>query len=299
MSKPKVDSTTWKRLTGCAIVASVLMMGVALATHLDPEPPPPAQPQTAPLESRELRARRVCEATRSRVMRGGTVSPVDAEGWSVELSLLRVARQPSLFAAVSPTLVRQETGALRLYGAPDSEEEWWTITTLDDQRHEHFWQSTLTFDASAARRYFDAQERLQLFRAAQRLARAVNASHGAIYARCQDSTSLHIGSWFWGRNAVSALASLIAFTTGYSGSPLLDSQLTHDSSQRRRPLPDLLLAIEQRTASLNRKELSLWLADEQAALVGQSPLHIVFPFQDSNRAARAGLRIARQLGMAD
>lgn len=45
---------------------------------------------------RAERAAHVCEATRSRVMRGATVGPSDVEGWVVELWALRSASKPSL-----------------------------------------------------------------------------------------------------------------------------------------------------------------------------------------------------------
>ncbi|HEX7669115.1 MAG TPA: hypothetical protein VF395_06020, partial [Polyangiaceae bacterium] len=82
----------------------------------------PDKPASKPLiadydayeRERAERAAHVCEATRSRVMRGATVGPSDVEGWVIELWALRSASKPSLVTdPVLRTFVSESSGQTR------------------------------------------------------------------------------------------------------------------------------------------------------------------------------------------
>ena len=180
------------------------------------------------MDDRRARALRVCEATRSRVMRGATVGPTDVEGWVVEIVLLRegsssdLTYDPALTAFVNRG-PGETSGKLVWPVAKDvvaADGPFTTVEVADasipDARAPQWRGVQLTFRGRYVVPYFREEHRIQYVRLANTLADRLGAGYGALYARCDDGQSHHMGAWFLGSDPGSAVASLIYFLGTYA-----------------------------------------------------------------------------------
>lgn len=268
--------------------------------------------ESAPVDdevARRERAQRVCEATRSRVMRGTTVGPLDVEGWVVELMLLRSGSEPlATDPGLSEFIAREpNAGAARVSWprAPD-------ISALDgiDTTARLEEEALRPPDADAGRLlrvtfggryvlpYFRKDQRVQYVMLANALSARVKADYGALFARCESSESRHIAVWFLGATPGAALTSLLYFMGTDNDSPqLAPAVMLDDAGVFER---DAVLArIASATKAASKSEVATWVGTQGGMISAPAdgPTRITFPYRDSNRASRASREIARQLGI--
>jgi hypothetical protein len=252
----------------------------------------------------DARSRRVCEATRSRIMRGGTVGPSDVEGWVVELALLRDATEAPL--AESPSALKfvafDERGASLVYADPVGllpGSARGTVSVVE-RRTEQLLDTRLVLGGDYVRTYFEEGSRPALLRFSAALAGSVNARHAALFARCSHLTSHHVGAWFTSNRPGDAAALLVYFMGAFDSAPQLKPELVKDEQGAPLPTDRALQAIALASQSMRKADLKAWLASDGGMVAGddQKSSTITFPFKDSNRASRASRRIARGLGLA-
>ncbi|MCA9642621.1 MAG: hypothetical protein H6718_15615 [Polyangiaceae bacterium] len=252
----------------------------------------------------EQRAASVCQRTRSRVMRGASVGPLDVEGWVVELALQRPSDRPFERGKLlgdfidldqdEPHVVWTQAPALSsLTGIGtrvEVAESSLVASGIEPRR-----SLVLTFMGSYIKPYFDEKARIQYVMFANALAQRAGASHGALYARCTGDSNHHIGAWFLGPTPGEAVGSLIYFMGTYASSPHVSAYALSDAAAPDRA--SLLDSILKSTANSSRSEIGLWLGAQGGMLAGPAdgPTRITFPFKDANRASRASREIARLL----
>ncbi|MGE0324331.1 MAG: hypothetical protein AB7K71_41685 [Polyangiaceae bacterium] len=252
----------------------------------------------------EQRAASVCQRTRSRVMRGATVGPLDVEGWVVELALQRADDQAFDrskllgdfidFAGPEPRVTWTQAPALsRLSGVGthvEVSESSLSAAGIPARR-----SLVLTFKGTYINPYFDEKQRIQYVMFANALAQRSGSTHGALYARCSGDSNHHIGSWFLGPSPGEAVGSLIYFMGTYSTSPHVSTLAIADAAAPDRAT--LFEGIRKAAAASSRADVGLWLGAQGGMLAGPAdgPTRITFPFKDANRASRASREIARLL----
>jgi len=257
-----------------------------------------AQQALQPVQDAD-RSQRVCEATRSRVMRGGTAGPTDYEGWVVELSLVAPQQQePDLSAFFAPL---GEGFGLVWPQAPEvlRKAEPGTISLIE-HRSGDLLERRYVLSGGFAKTYFDEIGRLAWVRLASAAFVDSSARFGALYARCEHQTSHHIGSWFGGANVADSAAALLHFAGVFSETAVYTKRYL-PAKDVGRPELTLLDAFAKRASDLDRTQLAMWLSEDAGTVAGKDGERITmgFPFKDSNRASRASLRIARRLEIAN
>ena len=262
---------------------------------------------------RVARAARVCQATRSRVMRGASIGPSDAEGWVVELWVLRPPDQPEV--TTDPALgelVRAGTGTDRgrvvWKGAPsltaiDSEGSSVAVTdaALPSSGPPVYRGARVTLSGRFAPLYFDETTRRDYHRFARAVADAIGARYAALYARCDGNDAHHIGSWFRGPSPGGAVTSLLFFMGAFGEHPELRAPLLVEPVSGKMDAGYAFQNVSNVAGALKKARVMTMLGPELgmiAGVDGQSSI-ITFPFRDANRASRATLTIARELGIDD
>lgn len=256
-------------------------------------------------EERRERAARVCNATRARVARGGTVGPTDVEGWVVELALVRDAT-PAPWAGVSAFVASgpaEDGGRIVWTGAPELSaltgggtrvfvrERRWSGPTRQ------FEELVLTFHGEYVLPYFRERERIRIIRLAHALAANENATLGALYGRCAEGSAHHMGSWFLGSSPGAATASLLYFMGAHADPPQLPAELLSDQPGEALVPAYALTTLLGLTQRLDKQEVAALLGAHDGMVAG--PPHFTtlgFPFVDSDRAWRASYKIIRALG---
>lgn len=261
------------------------------------------------VQEREDRARRVCEATRTRVTQGGRIGPTDVEGWVVEMTLLRPAGagQADFLGGLIET-GPEGTGRVIWPGAPvlsaatggrtGVEVEDVTIGSGAEARH----GVRLSFRGRYVTPYFRPTERIQFVRLANALAQAGGAAQGALYARCEDSSSNHMGAWFRGRTPAEAVASLLYFGGAHRTPSVVAAR---DLSADGKGIdPEFALNhLADATKPLRRARVGE-LIGKHGGLMAVTPeiTTLRFPLHDVNGASRGASRsaqlISREIGVA-
>lgn len=254
---------------------------------------------------RSERPRQACQLTRERIQRGSVVSPLDAEGWLVELTLWRrTPRDPVATSALLapfvaqghivwpnvPELASEPTGPGRV-----RVEEGAAVGANGDP-----WERLqLVIEGPYVNAYFDQGKRAAFLRFAQALAREFDSTYAGLYARCASGTTHHLGAWFEGPSAAHALASLAYFMGRFAEVPHLRPERLQRGQAPLAP-PALLDELRQGTRSFTRPRAAELLHDLGSVSAGTQPdrVAISFPLNDANRATRASLRVAEQLGWA-
>jgi hypothetical protein len=285
------------------------------AMHPDTDKPKPLIADYDAYErQRAERAAHVCEATRSRVMRGATVGPSDVEGWVVELWALRSASKPSL--AGDPTLatfvsmpVSQTKGRIvwpnaapSLASAQGPATEVAVIESNLPETGEPFLRGVrLVMSGHYVVPYFNEPERLDYLRFARVLTDALGADYAGLYARCARSTSHQLGSWFRGPTSGGSLASLLFFMGVFAEHPDLRlSVLAQAGASNVDPAFALKNLISAATPVKKTRVMELVGADNgMISGTDDRVSTITFPFKDGNRAGRASHVAARELGIGE
>lgn len=259
---------------------------------------------------RERRAERVCDATRSRVMRGAVIGPTDVEGWVVELALLREAQKgaviddPALTTFFAPTgkdgerrLVWPEAGEIAGIAGPDTKVVL-SPAEVAGKAGRPYAGATFVLTGRYVVPYFTDSDRIVYVRLATALRDKLDAKYGALYARCAHGSTHHLGAWFAGPGASGAAASLLYFMGTFAEVPHLKSSLlAADAGAFDRSLA--FGSIVEATKTLDKARVLALLAPNGGMVAGAgSDIHdVTFPFHDSNRAARASREMARGLGI--
>lgn len=276
-------------------------------------PAPSAAPSTRSSDERTARATRVCETTRSRVLRGATLGITDIEGWVVEYSAFRTGEQRKL----------TELPALREFFADPLAQEgtafiWAQEPGLGDPSHtetrvvleaESFAATAQTpaistlrvsFEGTLIDAYFKPEERRRFYHIAHGLTEALGATHSGLYARCKAGKTHHLGSWFFGRSASSATSALLHLLGVHAEPPHLSTALLHPSAEDAVDESSILSRLDQALSPLDRKTLSSLLGKHGGLAMSQPDGSVIltFPFSDGNRASRLSRELSRQLGLS-
>jgi hypothetical protein len=252
---------------------------------------------------RAERADRVCNSTRTRLARGATVNPSDAEGWVVELSLVRSADAGS-WPALEP-LVRAASASepaqivwegLIPATARDSVTR---VVMVDELLPEHVPQyrsRSLTLFGQYVLPYFRERERIKLVRFAHALAEAQRAELGALYARCEASTARHMGSWFLGHSPGAAAASLLYFLGAHADPPQLPAGILSSQAAVAFEPAFALSSLIDKTRGLKKQDVAGLIGAQDGMVAGPTNFTTLgFPFVESDRALRASLSMASRL----
>jgi hypothetical protein len=251
-----------------------------------------------------------CDHTRTRVAQGANIGPADSEGWVVELALLR--RGPAVDLSRVPGLSRfisrrsgERSGtvswapathlaAVRRFDAEVMVEQ---SAPLGDGRISGV---SLVFSGPYVLPYFTEDQRSDYLRLADALAEELEATDGALFARCANGQSHYIGSWFLGASPGGAVASLVYFMASYSDVPLLKPNVLGGLSGP----PEhghAFDAIGSAAARMDRNAAATLVGRELGMVSGgrDHTAHLTFPFRDANRSTRASVGAARALQLAN
>jgi hypothetical protein len=263
--------------------------------------------------ARQAREARVCEATLERVDRGTPIGPADAEGWVVEVMMLRAAEGRDLFddpalAAFVERMPGQSSGRLRWNGAPQLAGTTGVDTgvrlgraDLGDPVQPNLRGLTLTFTGRYVGSYFREQDRLEYLGLAAALSERLKPKYAALYARCTHLTSHHLGSWFLGPGADGAATSLVYFMGTYAPiSHVKSSVLRIADGGTTFDRVFALGEIAKAMAPLDRDRVLDQLGKHGGMIAGrpESAMTISFPFKDGSRAARASHDFAQSSKIA-
>jgi hypothetical protein len=253
---------------------------------------------------RVARAARVCQATRSRIMRGATVGPTDVEGWVVELVLSRDGADPTTDPALGEFFARGEDGgAYRLSwsGTPDiaSQQGIGTDVNIAPEPLDGEKGIKLAFHGRYVHPYFDAARRLEYVKLANALAEKLGARHGALYGHCAGDDSHHLGAWFLGASPADAAATLVYFVGAFADPPQVRKSVLFPDGGTDVRSSGVFTRISESAKDIDRKKLATLIGTHSGALTGEGDGRTVmtFPFADSNRAARASLDAAKTIGV--
>lgn len=253
---------------------------------------------------RLARAERVCEATRSRVMRGGTAGAIDSEGWVVELALITRKRGADAGAerTLDEFLSSLGGGKYRLTWANASANlRAVTGATIElvERTEDELRELRFIVDQGYARSYFEETGRREWVQLSAALFDHLEAEYGALTARCAHQTSHHIGAWFGGRSAAGATSALLYYAGVFSETPVFIPEFLPPPDLGRAPLA-LARALESRANDVDRTQLAMWISEDRATVTGrdEGKIMLAFPYRDSNRASRSSLRVGRRLAIA-
>jgi hypothetical protein len=306
---------SWLRPAALATaVAVVALAGARLyQLHLTSgaaAPPSRAIAREDPDQRERLaRASRVCEATRSRIMRGASIGPTDAEGWVVELWLLRAAERGALLGDPAfAEFVTPETPAARgrvaWQGAPTLtalEGEGTTVTVIaaDVATAPAYVGARVVFSGRLAVPYFDDAPRRDYVRLALAMSDALGIEYAALYARCASGDAHHVGAWFRGPTPGGAVTALLYNMGAFGEHPELRSSLLARAGATGRDLGYAFENVANATKPLKKARVMTMLGPELGMIAGLDGKvsTVTFPFRDANRASRATHAIARELGI--
>ncbi len=267
------------------------------------------QPQPTVVEpTREVRAADSCAKVRARIATGGSVTPLDTDGWIVQISL--IGRGPGLGPdnpKLTPFFDQPSPGTtarhVRWPDAPelakvDNPETFVTLGPEPLASMPSFFGTGLrvTLSGGYVSAYFDESRRLSVQRLAAALYEATDARYGALYARCATGTTNHIGAWFRGPDLRGA-ATLLVGTMGLAADipHLAKVGAGDDAIVQGRALD----AFSAQAGRLDRTRVAV-LVGEHGGMVADRAgrwATLTFPFPDANRASRTSLTLARASGV--
>jgi hypothetical protein len=294
----------WKTIVPLVLIAlTTIVLGVLLIRGAVPSAAPVTEERRKTPE-RSRQAAKVCEATRSRVMRGATAGPADHEGWTVELALVTAAAGDSSAGANSPGEFFSPLANDRLKvswnGTPELNSLQGGHVELETRDEGDLNESVFLLRGDYVRSYFDELGRAQWQRFAAALAKQVQAKYGGLYARCSHQSSHHIGSWYAGEDDGAAAAALIYYDAVFSQARFLNAEFLPDRRRIGRPELAALLRLGERTKGTDRTQLAMWTSKDGGLVTTFAERTMLkFPYRDSNRASRSSARIARRLGIAE
>lgn len=260
---------------------------------------------------RQERAERVCNATRSRIVRGAPIGPSDVEGWVVELSLLSnkdspdPVSDPALGEFVSTTagrgrIVWRDAGVLTNVEGPDTG-AMVTAANLPATGPPSFKGLRIVLTGRYVSAYFDEAARVTLVRFALAFSEALHAEYAALYARCAAGRAHHLGSFFRGATPGGAVASLLYFMGTFGDVPDVRRSLLSPAGGTAEDTVFAFQNIVRAAAPLKKTRVMAMVGAEGGMIAGidNQPSTVSFPPRDPNRASRASHRIAQELGLGE
>ena len=247
-----------------------------------------------------------CDEVRTRVSTGGTVTPLDVDGWVVEMTLLSSSgdlssKIPALdgFLAKSPSgsglavSWHEEPALLAAAGSPETEVQVdkSPLAGVVPETHSGI---RVTLFGQYVHQYFAEAGRLSLVRLSSALYDATGANYGAIYARCAEGQTHHMGAWFRGADWSKVSLALVAAMGLYADLPHL-ANVREEPLAQRRALSQFL----DQAKRFDRSRLTMLLAEDGGMLASRPGqwAAFTFPFPDGNRATRTSLRLTRAVGL--
>lgn len=295
-----------------AVVVLAALGALWAAREFAAAPPPPRALAPAPEVSvppggEPSRAALVCAATRARVVRGATISVADSEGWVVEYMAFRATDAGALhttegLSTFFESPLAPEGSRYVWQGEPDLA----ATPTSEDRvlvRPERISGSApptyegvrVTFVGALVDSYFRPSTRAAYFHLASALSDTLGATHAALYARCADGDTHHLGSWFRGRGPEDAVTSLLYVLGTFADPPHLAEPYLHPIGARDLDRAHAFASIARVSSALDRPLLASLIGREGGMVMGRpgEPVTLTFPFEDGNRAARLSREIAR------
>lgn len=260
---------------------------------------------TAPLDVDAAASDQHCTEVFNRIQRGGSVTPLDIDGWVVELSLVSNADTltPDLpvlndyFERRSNNIERQTKWANSpqldhanpaLAGVLVSKEP--LVTAIPGGRS----GIVIAWRGQYVATYFSQTDRQEYVRLAHSLYVETGAQYGALHARCVHSPSRSLGAWYRGPNVSGALSFLAAHMELFAdNSSIPGSAGARGPEDLRKPLEELWIRLK----AADRRKATYLLATAGGS-VSERPgqfATLEFPFSPGNRAALAAHNIARNV----
>lgn len=279
-----------------------LTSGTSIALSSVVRPTASAADPSADKRERDYRA---CTQTVARIQQGGSVTPLDIDGWVVELSL--ISDRPDLDPASTalgdffehrPNDIER---SLRWSGAP-------ILSQVDPSSagvlvsKEPLAQAApgtgsgikITWRGQYVASYFKEFEREEFTHLADSLYQSTGARYAGLYARCAQGVARYLGSWFRGPDVGGAAWSLIAEIGLFADVPQVPTVKSGDGPEQWAiPLNRLSILAH----SMTRKQAAFILASSAGSVserAGQSAT-FEFPFAQGLRANTASLRLIRAL----
>jgi hypothetical protein len=318
---PSRHASTPRWLPPAALAAAVVVAALAGARAYQLRTADGAAVRRAPASARDdaeqrertARAARVCEATRSRVMRGASIGPTDAEGWVVELFMLRGPERGALSSdpALAEFVVGETpaaTGRVTWQGAPTLGGLEGVDTTvavvaadLGTPGAPAHAGARVVFSGRLVAPYFDDAPRRDYVRLARAMTDTLATDYAALYARCAGGDAHHIGAWFRGPTPGGATTALLYFMGAFGEHPELRASLLAPPGATGRDLGYAFQNVAGAASPLKKTRVMIMLGPELGMIAGLdgSVSTISFPFRDANRASRAARAVARELGIED
>jgi len=313
------DQSTLPLIVWAAGIAVLLLAGIAAFRVFGPRalawlnPPVAPSSANAPLAETAdsaLRGQKVCDAAASRALRGATLGIADAEGWQVDIALLRPAHEISLID--DPALARFVQGPselrrlvwpgaralLAVQGAGASLEL--EDLALPPTLKPRFRGLTVTFSGRFVTPYFNEATRSEYMQLAHAMSEEFKAEFAGLFAHCVGSKEKHAGSWFQAPNPALAATALIYFMGVDAAIPHLRQDLLRPSGG----MLDYAVAlsnVEGATHSLAYEKVRSLIGTYGGSISGPptGPTALIFDFKDSSRAARASRESAMAVGLSD
>ena len=246
-----------------------------------------------------------CLRTVTRIQQGGTVTPLDIDGWVVELSL--VSAENDLLPTAAPLndyFQLRSDGIERTHHAADTP----MLNQTDAQQAAVLISKEplatvnpnaasgilITWRGQYVTPYFHESDRTEYLKVANSLFDALHASHGALYARCIQGGARYLGSWFRGPNVGAALWMLVTEMGVISGAvrvPGLGASFGLENCEA--PLKYLAKTVGPITRSK-----AAYLLSTSGGFVSERVgkfATVEFPFSPANRASLASWAIARKV----
>jgi hypothetical protein len=263
-----------------------------------------------PDRERAALAGSACDQARRRASQGASLGPADSEGWVVELTLLRrgapvdltLAPGLSKFIQLKPgskigTLAWPPATNLSAVQRFDAEVLLSSTAPLGEGRLSGL---DLVFSGPYVVPYFTEAQRGDYLKLADALADELQATDGALFARCANGDSHYLGSWFHGSTPGRAVTSLVYFMASYNDVPTLKPNVLGVLSgpPQRGHAFDVINAA---AAELDRSAAATLIGRQLGMVSGGrgNATRLTFPFRDANRAERASVDAARSLQLAN
>lgn len=274
----------------------------ALGTSPVARPTAPAADLTADKRARDYLS---CTQTVARIQQGGSVTPLDIDGWVVELSLISdktdldpAAASLSEFFETRPNDIERSQhwiGSPLLTGV-DPAQAGILISKepLADAAPVTGSGIKITWRGQYVSKYFTESERQEYVHLADALYRATSARYGALYARCAQGIARYLGAWFRGPDVGGAAWSLIAEIGLFADVPQVPGTKSGDGPEQWAvPLNRIAILAH----SLTRKQAAFMLSGSAGSVSERPGLSatLEFPFAQGFRANSASQKFLRAL----
>jgi hypothetical protein len=240
------------------------------------------------------------------------VTLADSEGWVVQYRALRPRRatavldEPSIAEFFS---VGAGAGETRLIwrGEPElqSDAPEAAVTLEADEllrdKGPPLEEFVVTFSEPLSDAYFRERSRPQFFHLAAALTRGLAFDQAALYGRCAQGSTHHLGAWFAGTDHHLATSALMYSMGTFASPPHLSPAYYQRLGEHGMDHGYAYESISRVTGLIDRKLLA-GLVGRQGGMVMGRPgelTTITFPFDDGNRASRLSREIARESNLTE